>query len=113
MATFKENIRKIARTAELEAKIKAKDLPINRGPWDGARGIADAVMPDVCALFYSTNPNSFDIGDLLAGTAGPTLADKCSRLDTITGLTDFDTSEAIDSLGADVFLIIQVDGNFD
>ncbi len=113
MATFKENIRKIARTKEIEEKIKAKELPINRGPWDGGRGIASATLPDVCALFYSEGDNSFDIADLLAGTVGPTLADPCSRIDTLTGLVDFDTSEAVDSLGATVFLIVQLDGNFD
>ena len=113
MATFKENIRKIAKTSELEAKIKNKELPINRGTWEGGRGIAINNPSPVCALSYSTNPNSYSITDLLAGTAGPTINDQCSRLDTITGLTDFATSIAIDSLGATVLLIVQMDGNFD
>ncbi len=113
MATFKENIRKIANTAEIEAKIKNKELPVNRGDWEGGRGIAINNPPAVCALHYSTDPNTYDIGDLLAGTAGPTIGDPCSRLDTITGLTDFDTSIADDSVGATVLLIVQMDGNFD
>lgn len=113
MATFKENIRKIARTKEIEEKIKAKDLPINRGPWDGGRGIASATLPDVCALFYSQGANSFNIADLLDGSVGPTLADPCSRIDTLTGLVDFDLSEATASAGAVVNLTIQLDGVFD
>jgi len=113
MATFKENIRKIARTKEIEEKIKAKDLPVNRGPWDGGRGIASATLPDVCALFYSDGPNSFNIADLLAGTVGPTLADPCSRIDTLTGLVDFDTAENTANFGGEVTLIVQLDGVFD
>jgi len=113
MATFKDNIRKIANTAEIEAKIKNKEAPVDRGDWEGGRGISINNPPVVCALHYSTDPNTYDITDILAGTAGPTIGDPCSRLDTITGLVDFDTSLATASLGAVVNLIVQVDGNFD
>ena len=113
MATFKENIRKIARTAEIEAKIKNKEIPVNRGDWEGGRGIAINNPPAVCALHYTTDANTYDIGDIIDGLAGPTIGDQCSRLDTITGLTDFATSVATASFGAIVHLTIQVDGNFD
>lgn len=115
MATFKENIKKIARTAELEAKIKKIDLPRNRGEWEGGRGIGlnDVQPQDVCPIFYSTTPNSYDIGDIIDGLAGPTIGDECSRINTITGLTDFDVSVADDYVGATVFLVIQLDGIFD
>ncbi len=109
MATFKQNIKKISRA--LEEKIKNINLPTNRGEWEGGRGIGvNTNQPDdICPLFYSTNPNSYDIADILAGTVGPTVGDKCARLNTITGLTDFDQTTG----GDDVTLIVQLDGNFD
>lgn len=115
MASLKDNIKKIARTDELEKKIRKIDLPQDRGVWEGSRGVAinTAVPEAICPLYYSTSDNSYDIADLLAGTVGPQLGDKCARLNTITGLVDFDTSIAVDYIGADVNLIIQMDGEFD
>ncbi len=113
MSKFTDNIRKIANTAEIEAKIKNKEAPVNRGDWEGGRGIAINNPPATCALHYSTDANTYTISALLAGTAGPTISDPCTRLDTITGLTDFDTSQATASLTAVVLLIVQMDGNFD
>ncbi len=113
MSKFVDNIRKIARSAEIEAKIKVLPSIVDRGEWEGGRGITTNDPGDTCPAFYSTRDNTYDIGDILAGTAGPTLADKCAKLDSITGLTDFDTSHATASLGAVVYLIVQLDGIFD
>lgn len=113
MTKFTDNIRKIARTTEIEAKIKVLPSFIDRGEWEGGRGITSKDPEDTCPLFYSTRDNTYDIGDILAGTAGPKLGEKCAKLDSITGLVDFDTSEAEATLGAEVNLIIQLDGVFD
>ena len=113
MSKFTDNIRKIARSAEIEAKIKVLPSFIDRVEWEGGRGITSSDPKDLCPLFYSTRDNTYDIAALLAGTAGPKLGDKCAKLDSITGLTDLDTSQAIDSLGATVLLIVQLDGVFD
>lgn len=106
-----DKIKKIARTDELDKKIKKVDLPQNRGTWEGNRGIATSnVTPDtVCPLYYSTSDNSYDIGDIIDGVAGPQLGDKCARINSVTGLTDFDTTFAGDT----VHLVIQLDGIFD
>lgn len=111
MATLKDSIRKIAKTQELEKKIKKVELPIDRGTWEGSRGVGvrNNLPETICPLFYSTNPNSYDIADLLAGTVGPALGDECAKLNTITGLTDFDETAA----GETVHLIIQLDEVFD
>lgn len=111
MASLQDSIRKIAKTVELEKKIKKVDLPLNRGVWEGGRGVAinNAAPQTVCPLFYSTNPNSFDIADILAGIAGPALGDECAKLNTVTGLTDFDETPA----GETVTLVIQLDEVFD
>ncbi len=113
MSKFTDNIRKIARSAEIEAKIKVLPSFIDRGEWAGGRGISSKDPTDTCPLFYSTRDNTYDIGAILAGTAGPKLGDKCAKLDSITGLTDFDVSQAFDSAGAEVLLIVQLDGIFD
>jgi hypothetical protein len=115
MSKFTDNIKKIARSAEIEAKIKVIPPKTDKANIPSERGIGTKVADpgeDVCALFYSQAPNSYDIGDLLAGTAGPTLSDGCSRLDTITGLTDVDVSEEVATEGATVLLVIQTDGIF-
>ncbi len=113
MSKFTDNIKKIARTSELEKKIKNPVAPVDRGEWEGGRGIITAPPVDVCPLFYSTRDNTYDIAAILAGTAGPSLADKCAKLDSITGLTDVDTSQATASFGAVVHLIVQLDGILD
>lgn len=113
MSKFIDNVRKIARTVEIEAKIKVLPSIVDRGEWEGGRGITSKDPVDTCPLFYSTRDNTYAIADILAGTAGPTLGDKCALLDSVIGLTDLDTSEATASFGAIVHLIIQLDGNFD
>ncbi len=113
MSKFTDNIRKIARSAEIEAKIKIIPPDVDRGEWQGGRGVMSKSPVDTCPLFYSTRDNTYDIGDILAGTAGPKLGDKCAKLDSVTGLEDYDKSIAPSSAGADVFLIIQLDGIFD
>lgn len=113
MSKFTDNIRKIARSAEIEAKIKAQADEPSRGTWEGGRGISSSDPTDTCPAYYSTRDNTYDIGDILAGAAGPKLGDKCAKLDSITGLMDFDKSEASGNIGGDVNLIIQLDGIFD
>ncbi len=113
MSKFTDNIRDIARTLSIESKLKVLPSFIDRQGWAGGRGITDGDVHDICPLHYSTDPNTYSISGLLAGTEGPKLGNHCAKLYTITGLTDFDTSEAVASFGAVVNLIIQLDGNFD
>ncbi len=113
MSKFTDNIRKIARSEEIEAKIKVLPADIARGEWEGGRGIASKDPTDTCPLSYSTRDNTYTISGILAGTEGPKLGDKCALLDSITGLTDQTASQADDSLGATVLLIVQLDGVFD
>lgn len=113
MSKFTDNIRKIARTVAIESKIKVLPSFLDIQGWGGGRGITSQDVSDLCPLHYTTDPNTYDIADLLAGTVGPKLGNNCAKLDTITGLTDFDVSEATASAGAVVHLIIQLDGIFD
>lgn len=113
MGKFADSIRKMAQTEELNQKIQPPafkdkpDLPSRRGI-----GLPTPTTSDVCHLLYTTRDNSYDIGAILAGTAGPILNDKCDHLDTITGLHDFDTAQNSENYGGEVFLVIQVDGVF-
>ncbi len=113
MSKFTDGIRAIARTIFIESKIKLLPSFLDRQGWGGGRGITSADVADICPIHYTTDPNSYDIAALLAGTVGPKLSNHCAKLDTITGLTDFDTSTAVDTLGATVHLVIQLDGVFD
>lgn len=113
MSKFADNIRKMAQTAELNQKIQPPvfvdkpTLPSRRG-----EGLPKPTISDVCHLLYTTRDNSYDIGAILAGTAGPILNDKCDHIDTITGLHDFNTAQNTENFGGQVTLIIQVDGIF-
>lgn len=112
MTKFTDNIRKIAKTTELNAKIPIIPF-LDKTGIASKRGEGFPInTPPVCALSYFTSDNAYDIGALLAGTDGPTLGDKCTRVDTITGLTDFDVSAAPASFGAVVYLVLQPDGVF-
>ncbi len=113
MVKLSDNIRKIARTAELDAKIRSIPEPTDRSSIPSTRGVSERTPEQVCAAYYGLRDNSYDIGALLAGTVGPTLADQCSRLNTITGLTDVDPAENVENLDGVVHLVLQIDGVFD
>ncbi len=114
MTKFVDNIRKMAQTTELNQKIPVlpfldkPSIPTQRGEGFPQPGNTKKV----CNLIYTTRANSYDIADILSGTTGPILNDECDHIDTITGLTDFDLSQAGPTFGAVVNLIIQVDGLF-
>ncbi len=113
MTKFVDNIKKIAQVRELNQKIKTipfvdkSSIPSRRGV-----GLPIPTQQEQCNIIYTTRSNSYDIGDILSGAAGPILNDHCDHINTITGLTDFDLSQAGPTFGAIVNLIIQLDGVF-
>lgn len=118
MSNLIDYLRKIAKTRYLDDKIKTTQPLSDKPAVPSSRGVGYADLPPsntpkVCEIHFSTDANSYDIADILAGTAGPTVAEQCSMLNTVTGLTDLDTSQASASLTAVVHLIIQIDGIFD
>lgn len=104
-------IRKIAKTGELDAKIKSITPATDKSTIGSLTGIAFKEPEETCPAFYSTRSNSYDIADLLAQAAGPTLSEPCSRLDAITGLTDLDVAD--NPSGSTVLLVIRVNGEFE
>ena len=112
MKNLNSHIRKIARTDDLARRIKAP-LPVaDRQPIAANRGIGIQDPTSTCNIKYSLRENSYDIGLLLSGLDGPTLQEPCSFINTLTGLTDFNTSQDTNSFGATVNLVIQLDGLF-
>ncbi len=112
MSKLADYLKTIAKTEYLDAKIKAAKANSDKPSVPASRGTAIQSVATECALHYATDANSFDFASILSGAEGPTIADPCSRINTITGLTDLDTSQASASLGAIVHLIIQMDGVF-
>lgn len=113
MSKFTDNIRKIAKTAETNAKIRPP-IFVDKSPLPSQRGVGNAIIStkDFCSTLYSTRSNSYDIGDLLAGNAGPVLNNHCDHINILTGLVDFDTAQNTDNFGGNVNLIIHFDGLF-
>ncbi len=114
MSDFTKYIQNIARTDEIMAKIRSTPITPDKTGLPAGVSYGIGIPTKVCPSSYNLPANSsFDIGDLIDGLKGPTLADSCTRLNTITGLTDFDTvAMGQPNAGAIVNLILQMDGIF-
>jgi len=113
MSKFTDNIRKIAQTAETNAKIKPPVF-VDKSRLPSQRGVGRPApsINDFCNIIYSTRDNGYDIAGLLSGTVGPLLNNPCDHIDRILGLTDLDTAQNTENFGGAVNLIIHVDGLF-
>ncbi len=106
-------IKRIARTDEIMAKIRAAVGSTDKTPLPNFIGIGPGPTQTACSTTYDLPANSsFSFQALVEGTAGPTLVDPCTRINTITGFTDFSTSNAPASFGAVVNLVLEMDGVF-
>jgi len=108
-----ELIQQIARSDEIMAKIRANIIPADPNPLPSYVGIGRGPNTVVCDSSYDLPASSsFAFIDIIDNGLGPTPGDACSHINTITGLVDFDTSQAAATFGAEVDLIIQMDGVF-
>ncbi len=106
-------IKRIARTDEIMAKIRAAVGLPDKTSLPSFVGIGSGPTQTACSTTYDLPANSsFDFQALVEGTAGPTLVDPCTRINTITGFTDFDTVSSGPNAGSTVVLILQMDGVF-
>ncbi len=106
-------IQQIARSDEIMAKIRAQVVSPEPNPLPPYIGIAGQPAAVTCDTSYDLPANSsFAFIDIIDNGLGPTPGDACSHINTITGLVDFDASQAPTSFGATVNLILQMDGVF-
>ena len=110
---YNDLIQRIARSDEIMAKIRAATPQPNINPLPAYTGFGVQPVLQVCDSSYDLPINSsFAFIDIIDNGLGPTPGDKCSHINTLTDLTDFDTSQAAASFGAQVNIIMQMDGVF-
>ena len=113
MSDFSDYIQKIARTDEIMAKIRAAITNPDKPGLKAGLGVASIAPIQQCDTSYQLPANSsFAFIDIIDNGEGPTTSDPCTTLNTITGLVDFNTSQATLSFGAEVDLILEMDGVF-
>lgn len=108
-------IQQIARSDEIMAKIRANIPAPDPNPLPAYVGIGrhSEFTNGQCDASYGTvAATTFAFIDIIDNGLGPTPGDSCSHANTITGLIDFDVSIDPPSLGAEVDLILQMDGVF-
>ncbi len=108
-------IQQIARSDEIMAKIRTAVVNADVNPLPAYVGIGQhsEVTPLQCDPSYgSIAATTFAFIDIIDNGLGPTPGNKCSHINTITGLVDFDTSVAPATFGAEVDLILEMDGVF-
>ena len=107
---FRDDIRHIAQTDALKKLIKPFPATPDKPPILSQRGIGystDTFSP--CQTVYSSSDGSYNLIDILSGTAGPRITDgtynSCDQLNTIKGMYVIGSSPQI-------YIILKPDGVF-